>query len=274
MAATPPAFERDARIAGIHADATLDAVHRRRSQLFLVMLIVLVALCVATAIAPFGGGRGPVDPGILRIGMVVLSTTFVVYAVEKERALRRLERALVADQQRLAVLETETDRLHRLVNAGHAMSATLELDRVVDLALAAALRLFDSPGGAVFLDRGDLVVQAVHGDRHRLDLAAGRARAVHATRTATLIPGSGPGTPAGLAAPLINDGEVVGVLVLDANDGTRFDDGDLRVAEAFARHAAAAVANARLYRAEKAVNEHFTGLHDAEREFRWLSAAG
>lgn len=274
--AMPATLERDARVAGIRSETTLEAVHRRRSHLFLVMLIVLVALCVATAIAPMGGSQGgPVDPAVLRLGMILLSATFVVYAIEKERALRRLEAALFEDQRHMEALERETEQLHRLVSAGHALTATLELDRVVDLALAAAMRIFDAPGGAVFLDRGDLIVQAVHGPEHPVDLTDRQARAVAERRTPAVVPGPRPDSPAGMAAPLVHEGDLVGVLVLRGGPSTDFQEADLRTLDAFARNAAAAIANARLYRAEKTANEQFAGLRDdAEREFRWLNAAG
>jgi transcriptional regulator with GAF, ATPase, and Fis domain len=272
MLATPDALTRDARIAGIRSEASLAAVHRRRSHLFFVMLLVLVALCVATATAPMGPSRGPVDPQTLRVGIILLSATFVIYAIEKERALRRLEAALFEDERHLEALARETDQLHRLVTAGHSLNVSLELDRVVDLGLAAAMRIFEAPGGAIFLDRGDLVVQAVQGHRPRLDLAEVHAREVADRRTPALVPAAEPDGSVGMAAPLIHEGNLVGVLVLHGDEKTNFGAGDLRTLEAFARHAAAAVANARLYRAEKTVNEQFTGLHDAEAEFRWLNA--
>lgn len=270
----PLARQRDARIAGIRSEATLEAVHRRRSHLFLVMVIVLLALCVATAIAPMGDGRGPLDPAILRVGMILLSATFVIYAVEKERALRRLEATLVEDQRQLAVLVRETDQLHRLINAGQALTATLELERVVDLALAAAMRTFEAPGGAVFLDRGDLVLQAAHGQRQSQELLTRQAREVATRHAPSLLPGRRPEDPVGMAAPLVHDGTLVGVLVLDGDATTDFGEGDLDTLETFARHAAAAIANARLYRAEKVANDQFAGLRDVQHEFRWLSTAG
>ena len=274
MAETPLRVMRDARIAGIRTDATLQAVHRRRSHLFFVMLVVLVGLCVATATAPFDPARGPVDARVLRFGMIGLSFAFVIYAVEKERALRRLESVLIQGERNLAAMTREAEQLQRLINAGHALNATLELERVIDLALAAAMRIFDAPGGAVFLDRGDLVLQAIRGDRHRLDLADQHARSAVASRTPVLVAGSEPDSPQGMAAPMIHDQTVVGALVIYGDETTGFDANHLRLFEAFARHAAAALANARLYRAEKTANEQFTGLNDIQREFSWLSSAG
>lgn len=281
------AFERDAQIAGIGGERSLHAVQRRRSQLFVVMVMVLVALCVATAITPTGNESGPVDPGVLRLGLILVSASFVIYAIEKERALRRLEAALAEDELALEALGLETERLHRLVNAGHALSASLELDRVVDLSLTSALRLFDAPSGAVFLDRGDLVIQAAKGERQRLDLADRRAREVAATFRPALFPPAlfptdepgepaepgGRGDPAGMAAPLLHDGDLLGVLVVHGDGETGFSNSDLKVLAAFARAAAAAIANARLFRAEQTVNEQFAGLrHDLQAEFDWLVA--
>lgn len=274
MAASLRTRHQDARIAGIRREPSLDAVHRRRSHLFSIMLLVLLALCVATAVAPMGPTSAPVSPSTLRLGLIVLSATFVVYAVEKERALHRLEAALVEEQRRREHLGEEIDRLQMLINAGHAVTATLELDRVVDLALAGALRLFNAPAGAVFLDRGDLVIQAFQGERNRLDLADEHARAVAEAGQAALVPGVRAEDSPGMAAPLAHEEGVVGVLYVQGGDGTEFSSIDLDVLDAFARHAGAAIANARRFRAERTTNEQFAGLRDAQREFRWLATTG
>ncbi|HLG00448.1 MAG TPA: GAF domain-containing protein [Acidimicrobiia bacterium] len=264
------ALARDARVAGIRSEATLAAVQRRRIDLFSVLLIALVALCVATAIAPAGFGGAPVDAGILRIGLVALSATFVLYALEKERALRRLEAALRDESRRREVVEAESDRLHGMVSIGHAISASLELDRVVDLSLSAAVRMFGADGGAVFLDRGDLVVQAVHGTPSRLDLIEAHAREVAAAGEAGLF---GDGAE-GMASPLIHEGTLVGVLVVHGNEEQSFQDADVAMLREFSRTVASAITNARLFRAEQVTNQNFTGLHDARDEFNWLTAIG
>lgn len=269
MPAASVRVARDARIAGI-ADTTLEAVQRRRSHLFLALLITSLGLALATVLAPLGASEStPVNPGLLRLGLVGVSLTFLVYAVEKERALRRLERALHREHARQHQLIRETERLHRLVAAGHTMSASLDLDQVVDLALDGALSLFDASSGAVFLDRGDLTLQAVRGEPRRLDIAEQRARTVTETRTPALLAADDTGTPAGIAAPLLHNEQLVGVLVVD---GPRFDDADLGVIATFAAHMATAIANARAYRAERAVNEQFGELHNVRNEFGWLTA--
>lgn len=265
---------RDARIAGIRDEASLAAVRRRRSHLGLALLIVLVSLCVATALAPLGpAGGATVDPGALRLGMVGLSAIFVAYAIEKERALSRLQDALVSEQEQNHSIAAEAEQLHRLLSAGHAVTATLELDRVVDLSLAASLRLFDAPGGAVFLDRGDLVLHAVRGDERRLDVSERSARSVAASRLPELVPGPNPGSPVGMAAPLLHDEALLGVILVSGGDTRAFGPTDLETLAAFARHVAAALVNARLYRAAKTTSEHFSGLRDAEQEFSWLAPA-
>lgn len=264
------ALARDARVAGIRSGATLAAVKRRRIDLFSVLLVALVALCVATALAPAGFGGAPVDPGVLRIGLVALSATFILYAMEKERALRRLEVALGEESRRRQIVEAESDRLHGMVSIGHAISASLELDRVVDLSLSAAVRMFGADGGAVFLDRGDLVVQAVHGAPSRLDVIESQAREVAGSDQARLL---GDGAEA-MASPLIHEGTLVGVLVVQAKAGQPLTDADVEMLQEFSRTVASAITNARLFRAEQVTNQNFTGLRDARDEFTWLTAIG
>jgi len=81
------------------------------------------------------------------------------------------------------------------------------------------------------------------------------------------------GGPEGMAAPLLHDGVLLGVIVVNGDEGTSFTDVDVDTLDAFGRHVAGAIANARLYRAERTTNQQFAGLHDAKQEFSWLAAA-
>jgi diguanylate cyclase (GGDEF)-like protein/PAS domain S-box-containing protein len=91
--------EREARIVGIRdlSTPTLEAVDRRRSQLWTTAFAGVVCLSVAVAILTsdsahhlgFANGAG------FRIGTVVLVLGFTGYLVEKERHLRRLAKLLV-----------------------------------------------------------------------------------------------------------------------------------------------------------------------------------
>lgn len=291
MAALSASSTRDAKLAGIRlADADdgtkLSALARSRSHLAFALVAVVVGLALGTVLSSLRiDGDALIDPGILRIGLVGISVVFLVYAVEKERALRRLEGVLHAEQARHDAMTRETQRLHALINAGQALTSSLELERVVELALEGATNIFDAPAGAVFLDRGDLIIQAAtKGSRH-LDLADQQAHNVAETRQAALFPPRGPApdgkgeheigtsTPAGMAAPLLHDGYLVGVLVLEADeDSPAYGTADLEILSRFAANVAAAIRHARALRAERATNERFAELSNVKAEFGWLSA--
>lgn len=289
MAARSASSTRDAKLAGVRLADTddethLSAVARSRSHLAFVMVAVVAGLALGTVLSSLRiDGHALIDPGILRFGLVALSVVFLAYAIEKERALRRLEGVLQAEEARRGAMTRETRRLHALINAGQALTASLELERVVELALDGATNIFDAPAGAVFLDRGDLVLQAAtEGSRH-LGLADQRARDVAETGRPARFPPRDPehdgeheigtSTPAGMAAPLLHDGYLVGVLVLEADeDAPGYATADLEIFSRFAAHAAAAIRHARALRAERATNERFVGLNDVKAEFGWLSA--
>lgn len=284
MAALSASSTRDAKLAGLRlADADdgtkLSALARSRSHLAFALVAVVVGLALGTVLSSLRiDGDALIDPGILRIGLVGISVVFLVYAVEKERALRRLEGVLHAEQARHDAMTRETQRLHALINAGQALTSSLELERVVELALDGATNIFDAPAGAVFLDRGDLIIQAATEGSRRLDLADQRAHNVAETRQAALFPPRGgheigTSTPAGMAAPLLHDGYLVGVLVLEADeDSPGYGTADLEILSRFAANVAAAIRHARALRAERATNERFAELSNVKAEFGWLSA--
>lgn len=287
MAALSASWTRDAKLAGIRRGGTddqthLSAVARSRSHLAFAMVAVVGGLALGTVLSSLRiDGTALIEPGILRIGLVGVSIVFLVYAIEKERALRRLEGVIHAEHARSDAMTRETGRLHALINAGQALTASLELERVVELALDGATNIFDAPAGAVFLDRGDLVVPAATNGSRRVDLADQRARNVAQTRQPALFPPRGghgdhdigTSTPAGMAAPLLHDGYLVGVLVLEADeDSPGYGAADLEILSRFAANAAAAIRHARALRAERATNERFAELNNVKAEFGWLSA--
>lgn len=293
MAILSASWTRDAKLAGIRLaddETHLSAVARSRSHLAFVMVAVVTGLALGTVLSSLRiDGDALIDPGILRLGLVALSIVFLGYAIEKERALRRLEGVLQAEAARRDTMMRETQRLHALINAGQALTASLELEGVVELALDGATNIFDAPAGAVFLDRGDLIIEAATKGSRRLDLADQRARNVAETGQPALFPARGPArdrapdgksdheigtsTPAGMAAPLLHDGYLVGVLVLEADeDSPGYGAADLEILSRFAAHAAAAIRHARAFRAERATNERFAELSNVKAEFGWLSA--
>jgi len=283
VAITVREVQRHARLAGLRGAASLEAVERRRFQLWAVMSACLVALSLLVAVTslwPHTGAYAVIPPHVLQLGMVALSLGFSVYVLEKERSLRRVSDLLVEERVRHAELARETRRLQDLVAAGRAMSATLEMERVVELVLDHALRLFDAHSGSVLLmgPEGRLRVEAARGtaEREGHPMEA-MAREVARTREAVLA-GAGVdgrdeqrGAGRGMSVPLTADRRLVGVLNIHAGPDRDFGDLDLSVLEAFGEHAATAIGNAARFEEERAASHRYEQLEAVRQEFRWLA---
>lgn len=159
----------------------------------------------------------------------------------------------------------ETEHLNRLIEAATAVSATLDLERVADATLEAALRLVDAAHGAVFLDRGDLLVHAHRGPTVQLGPLSDAARRAVDVRGAVDFDAE-----ALIAVPFFDGDRALGaVAVIDP--AVRGDRSAVRLLEVFARDASRSLAHARRFRAEQLINEQFGTAHDIGEEFRGLN---
>jgi putative methionine-R-sulfoxide reductase with GAF domain len=272
-AVTDDQVRRDARVAGLREFQTpsLEAVEQRRRQLWqrtatglaaVAFLVVVLSFIPDRQAAFLGAGRA-------QIGVLVVAGLFFLWAFEKESALERLTRSLTNERVLTAAL---TNRLHEvslLLDAGKQMNAVLELNELLDTILRSACELLDATGGSVMLvEETDLVTKAVIGrvvpPGHRVRLGDGVAGHVALRREPVLIEGqadaeSFPGlterehyVDSSMSAPLVHRAELQGVLNVNAPLGRSFTEYDLRALAVFAEQAALAIANARLYEAERA----------------------
>jgi GAF domain len=253
-------LRREARIAGLREFRmpSLEAVERRRLRLWLITTIVLIVVAagVMVVVRPTGSSSVMSEP-LLRLAIFVLALAFCVYAIEKEFRLGRATRLLTDERVLTAAL---TNRLHEaslLLEAGRAMNSVLDLPELLETVLRSACELLDANGGSIMLVEGnELVTLCVRGRQEavgaRLRLGDGVAGHVALRREPVLIDGHvDPQEFPGLADrdPYV---ESVGVLNVNAAGGCAFTEYDLRAVAVFAEQAATAVANARLYEAERA----------------------
>ena len=135
-------LEREARIVGIKGFSTpsLEAVDRRRSQLWTVAFAGLASLSAAVGLLTSGGGHhlGFANRLGFRIGTVVLVLALAGYVMEKERHLRRLANLLVNERVLGAALSNRLKELAVLYDAGKALNSVLVIDEVLQLILASA----------------------------------------------------------------------------------------------------------------------------------------
>lgn len=269
-----------ARLVGLRQLAlpTLEDVERRRFQLWIVSLVLLVGAIATMVMASIWPGAGPsfISPLVLRVSMLGLAAGFAAYTVEKERHLRRLTRLLVDERVLTSALANRLSEVRALLEAGKAINSVLELDSVLDIILGSATQLLRSRAGSVMLLHGDVLsVVCAHGNDEFLGAESsiddGIAGQVARSREAALVSGNTSGrrhqVDSALCVPLIHRDELLGVLNVNGGDGCHFTEYDLRALSLFAEQAAAAIANARLYEVERTHVAELVELEMRKTEF-------
>jgi GAF domain-containing protein len=289
MPADRQQLAREAKVVGLRDFSTpsLEAVERRRGQLWTVAFVVMASLAAGLVLMASSGATsvGLFKHLAVRVGLVLLTMAFALYVLEKEVHLRRLTRLLLDERVLTAALSNRLKELAALVTVGKAVNSVLNLNQVLNIILSSALELLDAEGGSIMLLDGPDELRAVcvrghsHAEGARLKLGESIAGHVALQREPLLI--SGPASQerfknlvlqdapvdSALSVPLINREEVLGVLNVHANSGRTFTEYDLRALGLFAEHAAVSIANARLYEAEKAHVSELVELDQMKSEF-------
>lgn len=281
----------EARLVGLREfhTPTLEAVERRRVQLWLLSILILLgvsAIVTAGSLFPTLFDEVGLDgawftEARFRGLMLTLTAGFSAYVFEKERHLRRLTRLLVDERVLTAALGNRLSEVSALLEAGKAINAVLELDAVLHIILNSATSLLTAEGGSIMLaddEAAILTTVCEHGNPAAAgavvridDPIAGRvARTwepvlVTGTVNARSIP-----VESAMCTPMVHRGQLLGVLNLNGGKGRRFTEYDLRALSLFAEQAAAAIANARLYEIER---RHVAELVESEmRKSQFLAA--
>lgn len=276
-----------ARIAGLRnfETPTLEGVERRRFQLWVMTLLLLLALTAGFAVAML---RQDIflprwaTPALVQAGFVGLVVLFCVYAIEKEVQLRRLTNLLVEERVLTAALTSRVNELSTLLEAGKAVNLELDLDQVFDRILACVSDLLDAHDASIMLRRGEeeLYTVALTGESMaggaRVLIGEGVCGKVAEELEPHLISGvierSQGRAPKGgervaesaMSVPLVHRGELLGVLNVNAKAGRTYTEHDLRALDLFGEQAATAIANARLYETQRLATSRQThqALHD------------
>jgi two-component system, OmpR family, sensor histidine kinase KdpD len=271
----------------------LEDVQHRRRQLFALLLLVFVGVAgglVLLAVASDLLGR-PLpfaNIEVLRIGFVLLAVAFALYVREREKALSRVERALIEERVLSAALEGRVRELTSILRAGRAVASTLSLEDVLHLILASAQELLAATEGSVMLlddDKKTLRIAASVGlseeaSTREILVGEGVAGWVAEFREAVILRGDVTDprfrrfvpkdrqVRSAMSAPLYARAEPVGVLNVSVSEGDReYSEHDLRALTVFAEHAAIAINNARLYQRERAASVRLADLDSRRREF-------
>src|SRR3954447_18403815 len=275
---------REAKVVGLRNFSTpsLEAVERRRWQLWMVAIVVMAALAAGLVLMASSGAK---SPGLfkhlpVRVGLVLLTMGFALYVLEKEVHLRRLTRLLLDERVLTAALSNRLKELAALVTVGKAVNSVLNLHQVLNIILSSALELLGAEGGSIMLLEGDDELRAVcvrghsHAEGARLRVGESIAGYVAQEREPLLI--AGPASrerfknlvlqdapvESALSVPLLHRGDLLGVLNVHGTAARTFTEYDLRALGLFAEHAAVSIANARLYEAER---DHVSELVELDR---------
>jgi diguanylate cyclase (GGDEF)-like protein len=281
-------ISRAARIVGLREFSTpsLEAVERRRLQLWILMAFMLLALAGLAVMSSLWAHEQQrpdwMSLVVVRVSIAALSLGFCVYAFEKEMNLRRLTFLLADERVLTAALTNRLREVSALLEAGKAVNSALELDHVLDVILSSALELLEGHDGSIMLLEGRqrLRVMCAKGndaaDGKVVELGAGVAGYVAENPEPLLITGEADRSifknlplraqrvESGMSVPLVSRNEVLGVLNLNAGPERVFTEYDLRAVNLFAEQAAAAIANARLFEMERAQTAELTyrAFHD------------
>ncbi|MDQ1375178.1 MAG: hypothetical protein QOJ09_2516, partial [Actinomycetota bacterium] len=285
---TTPEIQKAARIVGLREFNTpsLEAVERRRLQLWLVMALMLLCvagLAVLTSMWTVDRSRPTwLSPVAAGGAVFALTAGFCVYAFEKELHLRRLTFLLADERVLTAALTNRLREMSALLEAGKAVNSALDLQHVLDVILNSALELLEGETGSIMLLEGKhrLRVVATKGNDaargQEVALGAGVAGYVAEEMEPLLITGEADRSTfrnlvpraqrvdSGMSVPLVNRDDVLGVINLNAGPDRQFTEYDLRAVSLFAEQAAAAIANARLFEMERAHTAELTyrAFHD------------
>ncbi|TAL22829.1 MAG: GGDEF domain-containing protein [Frankiales bacterium] len=277
-----------ARVSGMRGKElpSFEQVERRRFELWLMSTLLLIgvtgAMVLFTTWDPEEMSSVLRHP-VARFAMLAVPVALSGYTIEKEMSLRRVSSLLMDERLLTTALTNRLHEISALLDAGRAVNSTLELDRVLDSILSGATDLLPASSGSVMLLDGDeLVVAAAVGNAgalgRRAALGDGIAGHVARTRepllidgraTSALFPGlvrrSGGEVRSALCVPLLERGELLGVLNLSAPGEGDFSEYDLRAVSLFAEQAATAIGKARLYERSQQQAEQLAraASHDA-----------
>lgn len=270
---------KDARVAGLRgfSPPTLESVERRRSQLWTISGVMILAFAVGMALLSFDNSVLEtfdfLPSYLVRVLIVGFAATIGLYLANMESRLAKLTRALVNERVLSAALSNRLKEVSLLSEVGKAINQVLDLNDVLQMILSSATELLDAEEGSIMLvdsSSDDLVISNAHTIRDleltgtRVKMGQGVAGWVASHREPLLI--TGPARPeffnsleddsrvvsSALSVPLIRNDELCGVLnVSDVTGEREFSEYDLRALGLFAEHAAIAIGNAQAYDKER-----------------------
>ena len=238
----------EARVVGLgKVEApTLEAVDRRRTQLWALGFLTLLGVTAIMGLARFQGAGWWADNRQLQILLLTLVAGMFVYVADRERRLRVVTRLLVDERALTTALVQRLGEVRTLLGVAKALNSSLGLDVVLSRIVDAATGMLYAERGEVLLTDGEILrVVAASGPDGRLgdEQPYGVSAAGHCARTWELVsvPGDDDQPPA-IYAPILHASQLLGVLAVVGHRSRPFSDYDTRAALLFAEQAAFAIA--------------------------------
>ena len=249
---------REEKVTNLKADGTVTEaeIHRRRLQMFVLALVVLIGLLfttVANDVWTEFRDTSWIDPELARLALIGFGICCVLYVYDKEQHLKRLSRLgqdvqdldaeLAAGMLRSALVAEATEILHDTLDLDEVVQRVVEQSSRLVGATSASLRLTDEEGG---LHPVAAQVDVTRTDHEPAEPNDDLLEVVGNTREPALL---NSGTMSVLCVPIVRDDRLLGLIALGAGADHRFDDGDAALLGRFALSAASAIANAQRYEA-------------------------
>ena len=238
---------REARVAGLgKVDApTLEAVDKRRTQLWMMAVVALVGVFAILGLSRLSDAAGWATSSKLQALLLSLTVGILVYVADRERRLRVVTRLLVDERALTTALVQRLGEVRTLLGVAKALNSSLGLDVILSRIVDAAVGMLYADRGAVMLTDGEVlrVVAASGAGTLGEELAYNQTPAGYAARTWELvsIPGDEKNPPA-IYAPILHASQLLGVLAVIGHRSRPFSDYDTRAALLFAEQAAFAIA--------------------------------
>ncbi len=241
----------EARIVGLGRleTPTLEAVERRRIQLWALAILTLAAVAAVLVVGrmqPLSSSTSWSTEAPLQALLVALVVGMAVYVADRERRLRVLTRLLVDERALTAALVQRLSEVRTLLGVAKAMNSSLGLDLILSRIVDAATTMLYAEHGEVLLTDGEKFrVVASSGDGATVgdDRPFGTTPEGHAARTWELVTLAGTEqTPPAIYVPILHASQLLGVLAITGHRARPFSDYDTRAAMLFAEQAAFAIA--------------------------------
>ena len=217
------------------------------------------------------------------LGILVLTETrreriFGRGEVELARALAEQAATAIRHARLYRRGQTQNRRLAALVETSRVLVSSLDVAAVLGEVRREVAGLFDVPGESVamLVRRGDAFVSFDPGDGAAgpgEDVAAVELDELRSRAATDLAPAVSDGADRRLVVPFVLGDAAEGLLDVRAGEGRAFSDDELDLLQILASQAAAALANAALYRTleRQAITDGLTGLYNHRYFYERLS---